>query len=65
MMGYNMLARKTARSQGFFHGIDALSGIITVWTLANIVVVAICISTSSSPPVRISHVLLESPGIIH
>jgi hypothetical protein len=53
MMGYNMLARKTARSQRFFHGIDALSGIIMVWTLANVVVVAICLSTSSSPPVSI------------
>jgi hypothetical protein len=30
MMGYNMLARKTARSQRFFHGIDALSGVIIV-----------------------------------
>jgi len=30
MMGYNLLARKTARSQRFFHGIDALAGIITM-----------------------------------
>lgn len=55
MMGYNMLARKTARSQRFFHAIDALSGVITVWTLANIVVVAICLPTRSSPPVSIGH----------
>ncbi|GAB7330360.1 hypothetical protein MBLNU13_g01988t2 [Cladosporium sp. NU13] len=52
MMGYNMLARKTARSQRFFRGIDALSGIITVWTLANIVMVAICLPARSSPPTR-------------
>lgn len=56
-----MLARKIARSQTFFHGIDALSGIMTVWTLANIIVVAICVPTRSSPPVSISHILLAEP----
>ena len=63
MIDYNMLARKTARSQRFFHGIDALSGIITMWTLANIVVVAICLSTSSSPPVNITRALMTGPYI--
>ena len=58
MMGYNMLARKTARSQRFFHGIDALSEIVVVWTLANIVMVAICLPTRSSPPVSIIRALM-------
>jgi len=65
MMGYNLLARKTARSQRFFHGIDAFTGIITMWTLANIVVIAICLSTRSSPPVSIVYVLLAGPCISH
>jgi hypothetical protein len=55
MMGYNMLARKTAHSQHFFRGIDAFSGVITIWTLANIVVVAISLHAHSSPPVSIEH----------
>ena len=63
MMGYNMLARKTARSQGFFYGIDALSGIIMVWTLANVVVVATCLPTRSSPPVSNNRVLTAGPCI--
>ena len=65
VMGYNMLARKTARSQRFFHAIDALSGVITVWTLANIIVVAICLPTRSSPPVSIGHISAARPCISH
>lgn len=63
MMGYNMLARKTARSQRFFHGIDISSGIVVLWTLANIVVVVTCLPTRSSPPVSIIRVLMPEPYI--
>ena len=63
MMGYNMLARKTARSQRFFHGIDILSGSVVLWTLANIVVVATCLPPRSSPPVSIIRVLMAAAYI--
>lgn len=51
MLAYNMLARKTARSQRFFRGVDILSAVITIWSLANIVVVAMSMYQGSSPPV--------------
>jgi signal transduction histidine kinase len=54
MLAYNMLVRKTARSKLFFRSVDALSGILAMWFLANVIVIGMSLSSHASPPVAIS-----------
>lgn len=69
-LAYNMMAKKTARSQKFIRNVDAFSGAVAIWALANVVVVAISIAKGASPPVRTLYrpvlkvtVLRETNGI--
>ena len=51
MMAYNMLIRKTARSQRFFRSVDVLSGVLAIWSFANVILVGKGMSTQASPRV--------------
>lgn len=51
MMAYNVLIRKTARSKRFFRSVDALSVVLAMWFLANMVLAGMSLSAQSSPPV--------------
>lgn len=53
MMAYNLVIRKTARSQRFFRSVDALSGILAMWSVANVVLVGMSLSAQASPPVNL------------
>ncbi|KAM0723745.1 hypothetical protein Q7P37_000735 [Cladosporium fusiforme] len=49
---YNVMTKKTARSQRFIRNIEAFSGVIAVWALANAIVIAVSLAQEASPPVR-------------
>jgi hypothetical protein len=49
MMAYNVLIRKTARSKRFFRSVDALSAVLVIWFLTNLVLAGMSLSAQSSP----------------
>ena len=51
MMAYNVLIRKTARSKRFFRSVDALSAIVVIWSIINLVLAGMSLSAQTSPPV--------------
>ena len=51
MMAYNVLIRKTARGKRFFRSVDALSVVLVMWFLTNMVLTGMSLSAQSSPPV--------------
>lgn len=51
MAAYNVLIRKTARSQRFFRSVDALSAVLAVWSVGNMVLAGMSLSAQASPPV--------------
>lgn len=50
-VAYNLLARKTARSRRFIRAMDMFSGMIGLWSVANIIVVSISLAKRAAPKV--------------
>lgn len=52
-ISYNILARKTSRNQSLKRVIDGFTGLIGLWTLSNVIVVAVALAQRRSPSVSV------------
>jgi len=64
-VAYNLLARKTARSRNFIRAMDVFSGLIALWSLANIIVLSVSLAKQAAPKVRIAALIGCRPNTDH